>query len=517
MRLLFGRKFQLSHTSFSLVFTAALYILCNAINFDKIEKWFQVPGGVDYAALMAYMFVGWVLFLVTFLLFAHRWTIKPVAFIFIVFSAVATYFIDKYNVAIDRTMVENVFHTDPTEVSGLLTIYMLPYALLFILLPAWLLSRVDIHFAKPAVYLSKSLLTLVLSLSIGTGLAYSQYDSIHRAGNVSEKYIIHMLVPVNFVRSIASVAQRSVSAHMRKNSIPTQITGQLESEQDLLVVLAIGETSRQKNFSLYGYEHNNTTPLLSQDPNIHRLNGQATIGTTILALQKILRKDEIKLVSATSQMGVDTACYVNFKLYDNCDAVGEIATHDCGHDGDCYDEDLVPMLEENLKSYEGGPRFLVLHAGGGSHGPLYFKRHPPEFQKFQPQCLDADVINRCTPEELVNSYDNTILYVDFVVSRMISTLDASGFPYIFIYISDHGESLLEDGRIFHGMPPGVDLPPEQADVPLLVKSSVPLLIEKREEYPQTHIFDTVLDLLSIRSKIIDPEHVFLRLRDQESS
>lgn len=505
----------MSHTNFSLLFTSGLFIACNAFNFDKLEKWFQLPGGVDYLGLFAYLFVGWVLFLVIFLLFAHRWTIKPVAFLFIVLSATATYFIDKYNIAIDRTMVENVIHTDPTEVSGLLTIYMLPYVAFFIAVPLWLLSRVHIHFARPTVYLSKSLAVLVLSLSLGTGLAYTQYDSIHRAGNVSDKYIIHMLVPVNFVRSIASVVQRSVSEHKRKNSTPVVVKGSVTAAQDLLVVLAIGETSRQKNFTLYGYANNNTNPLLSQDPSIHTLNGKASIGTTILALQKILTKGDVKLVSATSQLGVDTSCYVNFKLYDNCDGVGEIATHDCGHDGTCYDEDLIPLLAENLKSYDGGQRFIVLHAGGGSHGPLYYKRHPPEFQQFQPQCLDADVMNQCTPEEIVNSYDNTILYVDYVVNGMLRELDASGLPYVFVYVSDHGESLLEDGRIFHGMPPGISLPPEQSDVPLLVKSSVPIHIEKRPEYLQTHIFDTVLSILNIDSEIIDSERVFIRLANKE--
>ena len=95
----------------------------------------------------------------------------------------------------------------------------------------------------------------------------------------------------------------------------------------------------------------------------------------------------------------------------------------------------------------------MLHFGGGSHGPIYADRHPPEFQKFKPMCNDADVANRCTPEEVYNSYDNTILYVDHVLSEAIQRLDESGVPYVFIYLSDHGESLMEDGMMFHGMPP----------------------------------------------------------------
>src|SRR6185312_9539700 len=81
----------------------------------------------------------------------------------------------------------------------------------------------------------------------------------------------------------------------------------------------------------------------------------------------------------------------------------------------------------------------------------------------------------------------------------IQTLDRSGVPYVFIYLSDHGESLLENGFMFHGLPPGVSLPPEQAQVPLIVKSSIPISIVGRTEYQQPDVFDSILDLFSIQS------------------
>jgi glucan phosphoethanolaminetransferase (alkaline phosphatase superfamily) len=87
-----------------------------------------------------------------------------------------------------------------------------------------------------------------------------------------------------------------------------------------------------------------------------------------------------------------------------------------------------------------------MHIGGGSHGPSYHERYPTEFQKFQPICKDADVVNKCTKEELYNTFDNTILYVDYVVSNIIKTLDKSKVQYVFFYLSDHGESLLEEAN-----------------------------------------------------------------------
>jgi len=140
---------------------------------------------------------------------------------------------------------------------------------------------------------------------------------------------------------------------------------------------------------------------------------------------------------------------------------------------------------------------------------VYKDRYPPEYRAFQPMCNDADVANQCTREQLYNSYDNTILYLDHVLSGVLQALDDSGAPYVFIYLSDHGESLLEGGRMFHGMPPGMALPPEQAEIPLIVKSSVPISIEKRAAYAQPDVYDTVLGLLSIQTPLFDSRGSFI--------
>ncbi len=284
----------------------------------------------------------------------------------------------------------------------------------------------------------------------------------------------------------------------------------MESPDDLVVVLAVGESSRRKNFGVYGYARKNTTPVLGKTPGLHLLEGVATRASTLYALPKILAKDDIKLTTLVSKAGIPTACYVNYTLYDNCASVGETKATNCGHGGKCYDEDVIPLLESNVATYVSGYRFIVLHLGGGSHGPIYSDRHPPEFQQFKPMCNDADVAGRCTLERLYNSYDNTILYVDHVLGRAIQTLDRSRVPYVLIYLSDHGESLLEDGMMFHGMPPGMALPDEQSQIPLIVKSSVPISVVERAEYGQPAVFDTVLDLFSIRSPDFDRVESFIK-------
>ena len=503
-------RFRICHAGFCIAFPLALFVICNAINIEKLTRWFRQGEGLDHSALSAYLLAGLCLFIVVFTLLSHRLTIKPFAILLTITGAAATYFISKYGVAVDSSMVRNTIHTDPTEVGQLLSIQMIPYLVFLMVLPTLLILAADITFKASGRYLWGSLKVIAVALCIAFASLYVEYQAIFRAGNVSNKYIVHSLVPINIISSSVSVATRAVRPYFRKQQQDIELVAKVTTPADLVVVLAIGESSRRKNFSLYGYTRRNTNPRLQRVDGLHLLNAVATRASTLYALPMILEKNGIKLTTVTSRAGIPTTCIVHYTLYDNCAAVGEVKAHECAHDGKCYDEDVIPLLKDNLDTYSSGQRFVVLHLGGGSHGPAYRDRHPPEFQQFRPMCTDADVANQCSLEELYNSYDNTILYVDYVLENAIQTLDASGVPYVFIYLSDHGESLMENGMMFHGVPPGTALPAEQADVPLIVKSSVAIAVEKRASYQQADVYDAVLDLLSIESPQLDRAGSFIR-------
>lgn len=507
-----GSRPRLSHGRFAIAFAVVLFVACNALNLDKLARWFVGRGGREYLALGSYLLAGLCLFLVFFLLFAHRWTIKPLAALLVVASAAASYFIAKYDVAVDSSMIRNVLHTDPTEVRQLLSLRMVPYGIFLVALPLWAIAAVEITFARRGRYLLESLRIAAVALAVAIAALYGSYNAIHRAGNVSNKYIVYSLVPVNVISGTMSVASKAARPYLR-SAKPVAVSGRVTRPGDLVVVLAVGESSRRKSFSLYGYRRRDTNPVLRTIAGLHLLNGIADRGSTLYALPRILERDGVTLPRIVSTLGVATSCDVNYTLYDNCLEPGETRPSACGHGGRCYDEDILPLLDADLAAYRGGYRFVVLHLGGGSHGPTYRDRHPPEFERFQPACRAADVASECTLEELYNAYDNTILYVDFVLGEALARLDRSGVPYVFLYLSDHGESLLEDGRMFHGMPPGVPLPPEQAEVPLLVKASVPIRIVQRAEYRQQDVFDTVLDLFAIETPIGRPGRGFVERID----
>ncbi len=121
------------------------------------------------------------------------------------------------------------------------------------------------------------------------------------------------------------------------------------------------------------------------------------------------------------------------------------------HRGECYDEVLFHNLESYIDNLQQDG-IIVLHTIG-SHGPTYYNRYPAEFRKFTPTC-DTNEIQSCSQQQLTNTYDNTILYIDYVVDKAIKLLQSKQdkFTTSPVYLSDHGESLGEDGVYLHGLP-----------------------------------------------------------------
>lgn len=112
---------------------------------------------------------------------------------------------------------------------------------------------------------------------------------------------------------------------------------------------------------------------------------------------------------------------------------------------------LFHGLEDYINNLQGDG-VIVLHTIG-SHGPTYYNRYPPQFRKFTPTC-DTNEIQTCTQEQLVNTYDNTLVYVDYIVDKAINLLKEhqDKFTTSLVYLSDHGESLGENGIYLHGLP-----------------------------------------------------------------
>ena len=148
----------------------------------------------------------------------------------------------------------------------------------------------------------------------------------------------------------------------------------------------------------------------------------------------------------------------------------------------------------------------------GSHGPAYFKRSPPAFKKFLPECT-SNSLQSCEGDGLLNAYDNSIVYTDHLLASAIGwlkTRQAHNAPAM-LYLADHGESLGENNLYLHGMPYSV-APDVQKRVPWITwlspefeqRSQVSTnCLKQRLDVPISHdnYFHSVLGLMNVQTRV----------------
>ena len=175
----------------------------------------------------------------------------------------------------------------------------------------------------------------------------------------------------------------------------------------------------------------------------------------------------------------------------------------------CYDDILLDNLEETLDNIQKDT-LIVLHMMG-SHGPAYYKRYPERMKVFEPACHTED-LQDCSQEEIVNAYDNTILYTDYIISSVIDLLKTkNNLQSSMLYVSDHGESLGEHNIYLHGLPDKI-APKEQKNIPMILWLSdnakknmsldISCLRHKAEKgfYSHDNYAHTIFGLLDITTK-----------------
>ena len=154
---------------------------------------------------------------------------------------------------------------------------------------------------------------------------------------------------------------------------------------------------------------------------------------------------------------------------------------------------------------------VVMHQMG-SHGPAYFKRTPAEFKPFKPECTDTS-LSQCERAQVVNAYDNTLVFTDYFLSRVIGWLKTQEktSTTAMLYVSDHGESLGEKNMYLHGLPYSV-APPEQTTVPMITwlspgfeqvsRVSTKCLQASRDKaLSHDNLFHSVLGLMAVKTNV----------------
>jgi lipid A ethanolaminephosphotransferase len=189
---------------------------------------------------------------------------------------------------------------------------------------------------------------------------------------------------------------------------------------------------------------------------------------------------------------------IHIKNYHNKDELMQY----CKGERCAYDEILLNGLKEQILASKKNKILIVLHTST-SHGPSYSKKYPPQFEVFKPVCNSVE-LSKCSQEELINAYDNTIVYTDYILSQLIDNLNQlKDYNSAMIFVSDHGESLGEKNLYMHGLPLSL-APEEQYKIPFIVwMSDSTKQVKPNTLLSQNHVFHSVLNFLGIESPIYD--------------
>ena len=274
-------------------------------------------------------------------------------------------------------------------------------------------------------------------------------------------------------RNNASVNYQEASQNFRFNATSTHPADSCE-----VYVMVVGETARAHNFSLYGYQRD-TNPLLGKTAGLVAFDKVTTQSNTThksvpMLLSAASASDferlfhEKGILAAFREAGFHTVFLSNqLPNHSFIDFLGEQADEwafiKTGDRNEAFDKTYGQTFD---KMYGHQKLFIVLHTYGSHFN--YMERYPRNMAHFQPDSQsDAKAENR---RDLLNAYDNTIRYTDYVLHSIIERLQKKGGMSAMLYTSDHGENIFDDSRklFLHAAPRASHY---ELDVPFLIWTS----------------------------------------------
>ena len=361
---------------------------------------------------------------------------------------------------------------------------------------------------------------------------YKDYASLIR----NNRSIVKMLAPTNYVSgTIAFAHHRYFAENLPLIPIGTDAHKGpliLSQPKKTLVVLVVGETARAENFSLGGYEKP-TNPRLAKEgviyfrhatscgtetaisvpcmfSNMPRQHYDASLASHQEGLLDVMKHAGINVLWRENDGGCKGAC----DRVPHQDVTQLKLSEDCRGDL-CRDNALLSRLNNYIDGLKDDS-VIVLHQIG-SHGPAYYQRYPAQFRLFTPTC-DSNQIQDCDHEKLVNTYNNTLLYTDAMLDDTIKLLQqhSEKFNTVMVYLSDHGESLGENGMYLHGTP-YLFAPSQQTHIPFLVWMSPQYeksygidrrclnQIAANDDISQDNLFPLMLGLMDVQTHEYQPD------------
>jgi lipid A ethanolaminephosphotransferase len=522
-------------TRLVMLFSLSQVAFYNAATWHALIGLTQLQGIKAVAFYASFAFFLWAAITLLLTPFSFKPTLKPVLSLVALCSASAAYFMNTYGITIDTVMMQNVLETNPGEAKALISGKLFLYLGLLGVLPIVLIWMTPVTYRRVLPGLVNKVLVCigcVLAIAASVGPFYSTYAPIFR----DEDKLTHFINPTNYIYAVGKLTKQMVAI---KETVKIQPVGEdsvLSAEarqrpKKSLMIFVVGETARADHFSLNGYARDTNPELKKQD--ILNFTQVASCGTSTAVsvpcmFSKFPRSDYSDKKGKTYEGLLDMLQRAGLKvvwLDNNSDCKGtclRVPHSDIPKnqpspfcDGqNCLDESLLVGLQDYIDSLKDNA-IIVLHSDG-SHGPEYYDRYPKTMERFTPVC-HTNQLGSCTSDELKNVYDNTILYTDHFLSQTIELLkrNQDKVDTSMIYVSDHGESLGENGVYLHAAPYAI-APSAQTHVPMVmwfgnqtlddasIDRSCLAAKQNQPDLSHDYLFHSVLGLLGVNTTEYQP-------------
>ena len=494
---------------------AAVFLLFfNAKDFNIFYIFSQ--SDVDYydsllQLLMSFIVISFVLVLASF----NKIIFKIIIIVFLAISNIYLFVLNNFGIALDENVISNAL-VSLGHIDEIVDFYAILFFVGFFCLPTILILKLKIKHVSKKYHLLAHLFILLFGFLLKTNDLFL---------TVSKKYS-----PISQITSYILFFDRFYgNIDQIKNRVALTNVVKFEMKHDIgnaNVIVVIGESLRSDHMQIYGYNRDNN-PYLKQEKNLLKFTVKADSNLTSLAVNSILShrlKSELieippekSIISVFKKFGYETY----WMSSQSSKSFGSGMLNILGVESDhffyrdhlkkfhhkVYDEHLLSELEKVLISPR--KKFIILHTFG-SHFQ-YHDRYPESFEKYSPSCKKH--MSHCKKDEIINSYDNSILYTDYFLAQLFRIADRS--KTIIFFIADHGQLMGEFGEFGSG-----DFSKEQSsgkphEVPLLIYFSNDILKDKfmskkiinaklkqnDRKISHDNFFDTVLDCVGIDSEL----------------
>ena len=493
--------------------------------FENLIKVYTLNNNLGFVISTAFVMTFFLTFLLG--LVSFKYTIKPISIILLLVSSMTSYFMNTYHAIIDATMIRNMMQTNIHESMDLLSVEQVVYFIFFGLVPSYYIYKVKIEERgfKKEFFSRIKLLLLSLGIIAVAIFSFSKYYTSFVREHKPLRFTINPTYWMYSTGKYINLTFNSAPLVVKPIGLDAKIVD--TSGRKKIVIMVVGEASRADHFSLNGYERD-TNPLLEQEDIINLPNVSSCGTSTAVSVPCMFSKYDRS--SYSYKKGISTENVVDVLKHtkkiailwrdNNSDSKGvalrvpyqdyKMAKNnpDC-QEGECRDIGMLVGLDKFIAKNKDKDIFIVLHQMG-NHGPAYYKRYTKEFEKFKPVCK-TNQLEQCSQEEIANAYDNAILQTDTFLTKTIHFLKGYENKYdtAMIYMSDHGESLGEEGVYLHGLPYFM-APSAQTHIGALMwfgkgmkKEVNAVAFQKRadKKYTQDALFSTLLGLFDVQTKV----------------